>query len=257
MLGAGVVLGIVGYFPAYAFGQSIAAANNQFVSHAVYLGAWSVAMALILSGGARLRAGALIALGTSAVTLGRFLDDLGWAGVNNLGRAGIVLVLVSWLACATGSVLALRVPTAGEPSSQPRLGSAGGVRRRVAGVMVPLLALGAAIAWAPSWDSIAPGLTCCNIFSEPPLARAGGVILMIAIVAVASAASLWRQVRLGGALLAGALAAMAAIAISAVIQAHDFGYGLTPAFWIYCVFVAALALSCVRMIVATPSAQAR
>ena len=92
---------------------------------------------------------------------------------------------------------------------------------------------------------------------------------MVALVAVAVTAALWRPVRLGAALLAGATIPMVAQAISAFVQLGQvtspaqFGIspgaaaqagltissGLTPVFWIYCAFVVALMLTCVRMLI--------
>jgi hypothetical protein len=91
---------------------------------------------------------------------------------------------------------------------------------------------------------------------------------MLALAAVVVVAALWRPVRYGAALLAGAVIAMAAQAISALVQAGggaspaQFGIssaeasrigltissGLTPAFWIYCGFLVAVAVSCAWML---------
>jgi len=80
-------------------------------------------------------------------------------------------------------------------------------------------------------------------------------------------AAAWRPIRLGAALLAGAVVPMAAQAISAAIQiggatsSLQFGIppgqaarlgltisaGLTPAFWVYCAFVLALILTAALM----------
>ncbi len=136
-------------------------------------------------------------------------------------------------------------------------------------------AVGAAIAFAPSWDSFtlrtAAGtsqtITAGYAFANPGPVIAGDVVVMVAIVAVVLAAAAWRSIRLGTALLAGAIIPMAAQAISAVIQvghataSQQFGIppaqaarlgltitaGLTPAFWIYCAFVAALILTAALM----------
>jgi uncharacterized membrane protein YagU involved in acid resistance len=135
--------------------------------------------------------------------------------------------------------------------------------------MLSLAALGAAIAFAPSWDSYAlrtPAgvlrtVTAGNAFSNPGAVIAGDVIVMVALVAIVVAAAAWRPVRNGAALLAGAVIPMAGQAISALIlvgqgtspaqfgippaQAAQAGLtitsGVTPAFWIYCAFVVALA----------------
>jgi hypothetical protein len=87
-------------------------------------------------------------------------------------------------------------------------------------------------------------------------------------------AALWRPVRYGAVLLAGAVIPMAAQAISALVQVGgtasptQFGIspaqasqigltissGLTPAFWIYCGFLVVLAVSCAWMLFTPPSA---
>lgn len=152
-------------------------------------------------------------------------------------------------------------------------------RRAILAVtLAALAALGTAITFAPSWDSYtlrtAAGavhsLTLGNAFANPAAVIAGNVAVMVALVLVAVAAALWRPVRLGAALLAGAVIAMAAQAIAALAQLGEavspaqFGIsgaqasqlgltisqGLTPAFWIYCVFVVALAGICGWLFVA-------
>jgi hypothetical protein len=97
---------------------------------------------------------------------------------------------------------------------------------------------------------------------------AGDVAVMLVLVAVVIVAALWRPVRHGGVLLAGAIIPMAAQAISALVQVGgtaspaQFGIssaqasqlgltissGLTPAFWIYCGFLVVLAVSCTWML---------
>jgi len=146
-------------------------------------------------------------------------------------------------------------------------------------VMLVLAGLGAAAAFAPAWDSYtlrtATGqvqtVTAGNAFANPGLVIAGDVAVMVALVVVVIAAALWRPMRHGAVLLAGAIIPMAAQAISALIQVSQpatpaqFGIssaqasqlgltissGLTPAFWIYCAFVVALAVSCAWMFFAT------
>jgi hypothetical protein len=147
-------------------------------------------------------------------------------------------------------------------------------------VLVILAGLGAAAAFAPSWDSFtlrtAAGqvqtLTAGNAFSNPALVITGDVVVMIAFAAVVIVAALWRPARHGAVLLAGATIAMAAQAISALVQvgeAHgpaQFGIppatarqlgltisaGLTPAFWIYFGFLIALIVSCAWMLFTPP-----
>ena len=139
-----------------------------------------------------------------------------------------------------------------------------------------LAALGAACAFAPSWDRYtlhaASGLTrsftAGNSFANPGPVLAGDMAVMVALVVVAVLAALWRPARLGAALLAGAVIPMAATAVQALVQIGQplssaaFGIppaqaaqagitisaGVTPAFWTYCVFVLALAMICAGML---------
>jgi hypothetical protein len=301
LIGVGVVLGIVGLFPDYLDGTSLAAQPDNLVAHVIYLAVWTASAALISLGGTRLRIGALLATGLSIVTFGLFLADAGTpiAGGAHLAGAGLVLSLFGWLACAVGSALAFVIrtdyraapaTTSGPvPASGPATasGSAAGSRRLVSlrwprgaalgpSVLLILAGLGAAAAFAPAWDSFtlrtAAGqtqtLTAGNAFSDPGPVIAGNVIVMVALAAVIIAAALWRPVRHGAFLLAGAIIPMVAQAISAIVQVGEatsptqFGFtpaqasqlgltisnGLTPAFWIYCVFVVILVVSCVWML---------
>ena len=138
--------------------------------------------------------------------------------------------------------------------------------------LLVLAGIGTAAAYFPSWDSYtvtqaSTGTTQTyilgNAFSEPGVMIAGSVAVMVAVVAVAALAALWRPARQGALLLAGAVVPLAAQAISALLQikqpAFDvFGltqaeakaYGVTiasgmaPIFWVYVVFVIALLVSC-------------
>ena len=272
LLAAGVVSGIVGLFPSYLGGASLAQQPAQLVPHLIYLAAWSVSAVLILLGGVRQRAGALLGVGTSAVTLGFFLADAGEviAGGAHLAGPGLVLGLVGWLACAAGSVVAFRLCSPGG-LGRPHSDDMGPV------VMLMLAALGTAAAFAHAWDRftlrVASGatqtVTAGNAFANPAPVIAGNVAVMIAVVAVVAAAALWRPARLGAALLAGAIIPMAAQAISALIQVGEaaapaqFGFspaqaaasgltissGLTSAFWIYCAFLVALIASFAWMLI--------
>ena len=266
VLVTGVALGLAGLFPAYLSGASLAQQPAELVPHVIYLAVWTASALLIASGGARQRMGALLALGMSIVTFGFFFADLGAviSGGARLLGPGLVLGLAGWLACTAGSVLAFRLRSADAPRKLPG-GQAGPVLTLTAAA---LAAVGAAIAFAPSWDSytlrtaagLTHTLTAGNSFANPAPVIAGDVAVMVTLVVVVVAAALWRPVRLGAVLLAGAVIPMAAQAISALVQvsepvsAADFGIspaqatqagltistGLTAAFWIYCVFVVAL-----------------
>jgi len=276
LLAAGVACGIAGLFPAYLSGASLASDPANLVPHVIYLATWLASGLLIVRGGTWRQVGALLGLGTSIVTFGYFLADLGAVisgGTSPLGP-GLALGLTGWLLCTTGAAVAAWPPgLAGAPRWQ--LARRG--RPAVTLAVTALLATGVAIAFAPAWDSytlrtssrVIQTVTVGNIFSNPGPVIAGNVAVMLALVAVAAAAALWQPARLGAALLAGALIPMVAQAISALIQVSQsvspaqFGIspgraaqagltitsGLTPAFWIYLVLVIALAGICAWMLV--------
>ncbi|MBV9207243.1 MAG: hypothetical protein JO037_17995 [Actinobacteria bacterium] len=283
LLAVGVIIGVAGLFPAYLGGSSLAHQADQLAAHVIYLAGWTVSAVLILLGGTRLRAGALLGVGLSAVTFGFLFADAGTAltGTASAGGAGLVLSLLGWLACAAGSVLAFLLGSATTPgaaASPVRRSPLGRPRRTEAGpvVMLVLAGLGAAAAFAPAWDSFtlrtaagqSQSLTAGNAFSNPGLVIAGDLAVMIAFAAVVAAAAFWRPARDGAVLLAGALIPMAAQAISALVQAAtpassaQFGIppaqatqigltissGFTPAFWIYCGFLVVLMVSCAWML---------
>jgi hypothetical protein len=277
LLVAGVILGIAGLFPSY-LGTSLTSQASQLIPHLMYLAAWTLGAALILLGGSRARPGALLAAGVSVVTFGLFVSDAGLAidGGSTAG-AGLVLSFVGWLACAAGSALAIvrrtepgLAPGTVRPVARPRGAALGPA------VLVALAGLGVAAAFAPAWDSYTlraasgqqESLTAGNAFANPGWVIAGNVIVMAAVAAVVLVAVMWRPVRHGAALLAGAAVVMAAQAISALVQAGSpaspaqFGIssaqasqiglaitsGVTPAFWIYFGFLVALVVSCAWML---------
>jgi hypothetical protein len=274
LLVTGVALGLAGLFPAYVSGASLAQHPAELVPHVIYLAVWTASALLIASGGIRQRIGTLLALGTSIVTFGFFVADLGTviSGGAHLLGAGLVLGLAGWLACTAGSVLAFRLRAADRPRKLEGRQMGPVVTLTVAA----LAAIGAAVAFAPSWDSYtlraASGatqtLTAGNSFANPAPVIVGDVAVMVALVAVVVVAALWRPVRLGAVLLAGAAIPMAAQVISAIVQVSEpvtaanfgisparaaqagltFSVGLTPAFWIYCAFVVALLMAGVWMV---------
>jgi hypothetical protein len=272
LLAGGVMAGLIGLFPSYVGGQSLAAVASNLVPHVIYLLAWLAAAVLLLLGGGRQRAGALLAAGVSVVTLGLFLADLGtvMSGGAHLLGGGLVLSFLGWLLATAGAVMALWLPPVSWPA-RPR-----GSGQLLTLGLATVIAIGAAIAFAPSWDSFtvreANGtlhhFTAGNAFANPGPVIAADVIVMILFVAVVVVAALWRPVREGAVLLAAAIVPFLAQAISAPVQlaqAASLQFGLTPAqaaregltitsgltaaFWIYCVLVAALIALCAWMFV--------
>jgi hypothetical protein len=292
LLGAGVIVGVAGLFPDYLGGTSLAAQTDNLVAHVIYLAAWTASAVLIAFGGNRLRIGALLATGLSIVTFGLFLADAGTpiAGGAHLAGAGLVLSFLGWLICAAGSALALLIRPARTAAPADAADASGRLvtlgRPRGAGlgpaIMLVLAGLGAAAAFAPAWDSFTlrtaagqtQSFTAGNAFADPGPVIAGNVIVMVALAAMVIVAALWRPVRHGAALLAGAIIPMAAQVISAIVQVGEptspaqFGLtpaqasrlgltinvGLTPAFWIYCVFIVVLVVSCAWMLFTPPEA---
>ena len=281
LLGLGVLLGIAGLFPAYFTGQSLASASDQLVPHILDLVAWAAAAVLAVLGGSRARIGGLLGAGLSAVTFGLFASDLATATSGHAGvGAGMVITLGGWLACALGSALALVASRSGEAADGTQ-GAAGPrsllrrPRRADLGTvtLLALCAIGAAASFVPSWDSYtltaastgsAQTVTAGNAFSNPGWVIFADMATVIALIAVAVAAGLWRPARHGSALLGGTIVAMAGQAISALIQVRQasspemFGIsaaqaqadgltissGVTSIFWVYVVFVIAMAISC-------------
>jgi hypothetical protein len=291
LLAVGIVLGVVGLFPTYTDGASLASQPPNLWPHLIYLAAWAVSAGLILFSGVRRQAGALIGLGVSAVTFGLFFADAGtpMSGGTHLMGAGLILGIVGWLACTIGAGVAF--PSSGlSLRGWSRNRRAGGQpARHISHDIVPtattiLAAIGAAIAFAPSWDSYllrtASGasqtVTAGNAFASinPVPVIIGDVLVMVALVAVVAAAAFWRPTRLGAALAAGAIIPMVAQAVSAFVQVREatsplqFGVspsqasalgltitnGLTPMFWVYCAFLATLILLCIWMLLAPDTA---
>jgi hypothetical protein len=279
LLGAGVVLGIAGLFPDYLGGTSLAAQPDNLVAHVIYLAAWTASAVLIALGGSRLRIGALLATGLSIVTFGLFVADAGTpiAGGAHLAGAGLVLSFAGWLVCAAGSALAFMIRPGRTAGAGGRLVTLARPRGAALGpaILLVLAGLGAAAAFAPAWDSFtlrtAAGqtqtFTAGNAFANPWPVIVGNVIVMVSLAAVVILAALWRPARHGAVLLAGAIIPMAAQVISALVQVGQtsptqFGFtpaqasqlgltisaGLTPAFWIYCVFVVVLMVCCAWML---------
>jgi hypothetical protein len=289
LLVLGVVLGLAGLFPDYAGGQSLLSQGDQVVPHLCYVIAWAISagpIALSVSRPRAARLGALFALGLSAVTLGLFVSDVGEvvSGGASLG-SGLVISLLGWLGCTVGAAIALFASCRDTDPSQTGSARAdcGWPARPSRSHLGPLALLvlagiGTAAAFAPAWDSYTVTSTSAgtvqtitegNAFSNPGLVITGNVAVMLAVVAVAVLAALWRPARQGALLLAGAIIPLAAQAVSALIQVSQSPYslfgltqaraaaegvtisaGLTPVFWVYCVFVISLLISCAWLLTA-------
>jgi hypothetical protein len=279
LLGIGVICGLVGLFTHYQGGLTLASQPASLVPHVAYLAVWTLAALLIvLRAGTLARAGALLAVGTSVVTFGLFGADLG-QGLS-LADAGLWISLVGWLACTVGAVLA--VLSTGITAGRGTIGKpdARGLAR--AGLLI-VAGVGVALSYFPNWDSyllrssttgqteIGGGFAFGSTI--PGWVQAFDVAIMVLFVLVVVIAALWRPVAAGAMLLAGAAIPMGAQAISGMVQASEptsptvFGIsagdaqqlgltitnGLTPAFWVYCLFVVTLLVSCAWMLLSPPA----
>ena len=149
LLGVGVACGIAGLFPAYLAGASLATQPAELVPHAIYFAVWGASALLILLGGTRLRVGAMLGLGASIVTFGLFFADAGEAiagGANTMG-ACLALGLAGGLPARPALRGRFQAPAG------PGTGQAAWPQEQGLVLALALAALGAAVAFAPSWDS--------------------------------------------------------------------------------------------------------
>jgi len=276
LLGLGVICGLVGLFLHYQAGTSLINDPSSLVSHAVYLGVWTIAALLImLRAGAVARAGALLATGTSVITFGLFLADLGEGF--SVADAGLWISVVGWLACAVGSVVALRASRPARLANPSWPGTRGVIRA----ALLIAVAIGAAVTYFPNWDSfllhastsgqsemVGQGYAFAS--DIPGWVQVGNVAIIVLFVLVVIVAALRRSVAAGAVLLAGAVIPMGVQAVSGMIAATEptsptsFGLttgqaqqvgltitnGLTPAFWLYSLFMVILLVSCGWMLMA-------
>ena len=221
---------------------------------AVTFGLFVADVGEVVSGGASLGTGLIVSL-------------LGWAACT----AGAAIALV---ASCRDTDPARTGPVNQAGTARPDCGWPAKPSRHHLGplALLVLAGIGTAAAFAAAWDSYTVAQATLgtvktlqegNAFSNPALVIAGNVAVMVAVVVVAVLAALWRPARQGALLLAGAIIPLAAQAVSALIQVSQPAYsffgltqpqaaqegvtissGVTPIFWVYCVFVISLLVSC-------------
>jgi hypothetical protein len=256
--------------PGMALRGALHAALFALGLSAVTFGLFLADLGEVVSGGATLGSGLVVSL-------------LGWLTCTSGAALALRAASHDAAAteAATGPVPGSAAGPAGPvpwPQPQPRPRPRFGLVRPGRGHAGPLALLvlagiGTAAAFAPSWDSYrlaaastgtTQTITAGNAFDNPGLVIAGNVAVMVAVIAVAALAVLCRPARHGALLLAGAIVPLAAQAVSALIQVSEpataamFGIssaeasaagltissGVTAIFWVYCVFVIALLISC-------------
>jgi len=227
---------------------------------AVTLGLFVSDLGEVVSGGASLGTGLVVSL-------------LGWLACT----AGAAIALVASCRDTDPARAGSPVPAG---SARPDCGWPAKPARSHLGplALLVLAGIGTAAAFAAAWDSYTVAQATLgtvktlqegNAFSNPAFVIAGNVTVMAAVVVVAVLAALWRPARQGALLLAGAIIPLAAQAVSALIQVSQPAYsffgltraqaaqegvtissGVTPIFWVYCVFVISLLISCAWLLTA-------
>jgi serine/threonine protein kinase len=264
LLGLGTILGIAGLFPGYLTGTSLVSQPDVLVPHAIYIAVWTAVTAGVLRGGTMARAAALLGTGLGALTLGfPFIQDVGDAFlVRAAPGPGLVLSLAGWVVCTAGSVWGLTI----------RVKRADGVRRaaigRRGGVLVVAAAVGTAVMLVPSWSNYTitqNGISRTTTVANTWPITASTIAIIVPLVAIAIIAALRRPIQNGAIMLAGAIVALIAQAISTVIPfslplAHvpaseKITFGETIDFWIYCIFLILLTMSCL-LVLATRAGKA-
>ena len=223
----GVVVGIVGLFPNYlsgiSGGQSLVSSGSEMAPHIVYLAAWALAAALILTGKNLIAFASKLALGVSFVTFGLFLSDIA-SGVNaSYIGAGLALAAASWVLCTGGAVMAyFAFGKEKNSESKMHIGNFG-----VAAILI--LALAISILYVPAWDSytytslvsgapVQHVVTAGDAFQLPAPMIAGAVATAVAFFLAALYMTVVRKTKSGHWFFAGAMLVMLSQIISAYIQ---------------------------------------
>jgi serine/threonine protein kinase len=264
VLGLGVMLGLAGLFPRYWAGLTLVSQPRELVRPLFYIVVWAAATVGVLRGKTVARSAALLGAGLGAVLFGFFLSDLGYVISGQVKPGpGFVLSALGWLACTAGSVYALAVrvtPRGGSPQAG----------LTPLGLVAMSAAIGTAITFLPSWTKvtwvergISRTVTAKSAFAAGGLEAAGVVAVIVALIVIAVVAALRRPIRDGVVMLAGAVVPMIAEAITYLIIDSEKGYheasrvislGETPDFWIYCLLLVVLIVSCACMLVTLPKA---
>jgi hypothetical protein len=248
LLAVGIVAGIAALFPEYQGFGSLASANDSLVEYSGFLVCWAAGLTLIVSLRGRPGFGALLALGTAAVTLGVFSIDLSVAVTGSSAHVGpgLVLALLGWLSCTSGAALALG-RGAGAWPRWPR-----GIAIAPAATLV-IAALGVALAYGPlSFSYTWPGGSLISGDLYPiqlSLVTNANLFLMVIFVVAVIAAVLWLPARLGAAMAIGAIVPMAMQAVWTLVAVAEFvpanaAGDVTGAFKAYCVFILVGIIGC-------------
>jgi hypothetical protein len=228
-----IVLHLVAMTQTYFNGEgALGSQPDQVVLYSVLAAGWVAVFVISLLGRDRLTISAALAVGLAVTELGFRVSDLGSAinaGISEAG-SGLWMMTVAWVLGALGTVLLLvaaRSPagetggSAGEPAD--------GRYDRTAGWItgVGVLGLATAALYLPPWDHYVLTATASgeirkvnlgNGLSGPWPVVLGNLIVVGAIFVAALVAILFRQRRVGAALVVGSLVALGSQMASAVVQ---------------------------------------
>jgi hypothetical protein len=221
-----VALHIAAMFPAYAGDPAVSVVSTpyelaEFICLAL---GWTVAAVLVLSR-VSVRGGVALAAGIAPVELGFLIADLaGTAQGSARPTAGVWLAFAALVMGGAGALLGASTVPMGSPRLRPYNQTLN--LRSLVTVLVALLAVAA---FLPSWDryqvidSAGQTLTVTlgNAFDQPAGIMAGELVAAFAIGVVAILGAFWAPPNVGAWMTGGALVALAAQLISAVVQVNQ------------------------------------
>jgi hypothetical protein len=240
LLVATVVLHVVAMFPSYLVfpGQSpsIFAQPDQAGLFFVLAGGWALALAVGLSGPARLPLCAGLATGIAVTELGFRVSDLGWVFRygGSAGGAGLWLMTAAWVVGAGAAIAALVAArrrstrmASGTAATAALVDPTAPVDRTIWTIGVAILGLAVAGAFLPGWDhyygasSVTGRAVSFNLgdaWNAPWQVVVGSFVAAVVFIAVPVVAVRLRNRTAGAAAAVGGLIVLLSQLISAVIQ---------------------------------------
>jgi hypothetical protein len=221
-----VALHIAAMFPAYVGNPAVSVVSTPYeLAEFICLTlGWAAAAVLVLSH-LSVRGGVALAAGIAGVELGFLIADLG-ATLQGSTRTtpGVWLAFAALVMGAAGVLLGASTVPMGSPRLRPYNQS---LHPRA--LVTTLVAVLAVAAFLPSWDryevvnSAGQTLTVTlgNAFAQPAGVMAGELVAAFAIGVIAIQGAFWAPPSVGAWLTGGALIALSAQLISAVVQVNQ------------------------------------
>jgi hypothetical protein len=272
----GVVISIIGLFPDFEGGGSLAQSPYELAFHAIYIAAWIGTGAWILRSRTRPGDGGLFGLILGITALTDFVGDIvGITSSSGPGvQAGLVISMIGWLAAVAGAAACCRLrPTSTAPVQggsllggsfqggpvpaerlQDRPARGGSLSGTAVGLRVLLILaiIGVDVLYLPGWFHYSIGGTSYgtnNAWDYSAGEIAVEAVYMLVFLVIAAVATRWRSSADGLPLLAGAAAATIAQVVIGFVTVAESPYGtgsyatdvsFTVPFWLYVVFAAGL-----------------